>query len=50
MGLVRLEKASNVARDLFFITIINKITEAESVKKHIGESVRSIYVRQYSRK
>ena len=36
MGLVRLGKTSNVARDLFFIMIIHKITEAESVKKHIG--------------
>ena len=34
MGLVRLEKASNVAPAYFLITIIQKITEAESVKKH----------------
>ena len=40
MGLERLEKASNVASDLFFITIIHIITEAESVKKHIGENCR----------
>ena len=37
MGLVRLEKASNVARTYFFITIIQKITKAESVK-NIGEN------------
>ena len=40
MGLVRLEKASNVARDLFLITIIHKITEVESVQKHFGENGR----------
>ena len=40
MGLVRSEKASNVARDLFSDYIIHKITETESVKKHIGETCR----------
>ena len=51
MGMVRLEKASNVARDLFLIMIIHKITKDGSLKKHIGEkTVGSIYAQQYSRR
>ena len=37
MGLIRLEKSSNVARDIFLITIIHKITE--SVKNILVKTV-----------
>ena len=50
MDLVRLEKASNVSRDLFLITIIHKITEAESVKNILVKTSYSIYAQQYARK
>ena len=40
IGLVRLEKASNVARDLILDYDIHKIPEAESVKKQIDENCR----------
>ena len=50
MGLVRLEKASNVARDLFSDYIIHKITETESVKNILVKTVGSIYAQQYSKK
>ena len=38
MGLVRLEKASNVARDLFSDYDHSQVAEAERVQKHTGEN------------
>ena len=38
MGLLRLKRHLMLLVTYFLITIIHKITEAESVKKHIGEN------------
>ena len=51
MCLVRLEKASDVARDPFSdYDYSEKNTQGESVKNILVKSVGSIYAQQYSRK
>ena len=51
MGLIRLEKASNVARDLcFLLRLFTQSPKLKAYKNILVKTVCSIYAQQYSRK